>query len=196
MTLSIKWLTKYFALTLVLVALVAGLGTTAYAASANASTNLQVVVGAAANISVVTASPTTFSLSATDFTGTYSGATQIQFGLRTTSGQSATITVQGFAEFSPGAAGTRPSLNDADLKYTCSTLDDPGSPALSTTGLTFCGGTTTKTILGTPTDVLTGIGALKKTNNAQLTLAWTILDNANWDAGTYSGTVKFIVTAN
>jgi hypothetical protein len=196
MTLSIKWLTKYFALTLVLVALVAGLGTTAYAASANASTNLQVVVGAAANISVVTASPTTFTLSSTDFLGNYTGATQIQFGLRTTSGGTGTITVKGTSEFSPGAGGTRPSLDNADLSYTCTALDDAGSPALSPSGLTFCGGGSTKTILNTPTDVLTGIGASKKTNNAKLTLGWTIPDNANWDAGTYSGTVQFTVTAN
>jgi hypothetical protein len=197
MNLSLKRVTKYFVLTLVLVALVAGLGTTAYAASANASTQLQVVVGAAANISVVTASPTTLPLTGgTDFTGTYAGTTQIQFGLRTTSGGSATITVQGFAEFTPITGGNvGPSLDNADLSYTCTALDAAGSPALSPTGLTFCGGTTLTTKLLTPTNVLTGIGASKKTNNAQLTLTWTIPDNANWDADTYSGTVKFIVTA-
>jgi len=195
MNLSLKRVTKYFALTLVCFALMAGLGTQAYAATANASTNLQVVVGAAANISVVTASPTTFSLSSTDFLGSYTGATQIQFGLRTTSGGTGTITVQGTANFTGAGAGSGPSLNNADLNYACSVGDFvPGTPNVLTGALVYCTGASAKTKL-TPTNVLAGIGALSKTNNAKLTLNWTIPDNAAWDADTYTGTIQFTVTA-
>lgn len=199
MKLSLERSTKYFALALVGLALFAALGTQVYAATASAQTNLQVIVGAAANISVVTGSPTAISLiGATDFTGHYTGSTQIQFGLRTNASTTSSITVKGITDFHSTPAGhTGPSLDNKDLSYSCTALDAAGSPGVLNGSPVFCAGGSPKTIVGTPTDVLTGIGGLSKTNNALLTLTWTIpSDSPSWDADTYSGTIEFMVTAN
>ena len=198
MNLTLERLTKYVALTLVLVALVAGLGTQATAATNATSTpTLTVTVGTAATASatnVTFAGPGTI-----DFTGNYTGTSSLTFSLRTsTSTGSGTVTVKGAGDFSGANGGSGPLIASGNLFYSCDSGDyTAGSPDNLVPGsMTFCQGSETTMSMSSSTNVLTGIGANKKAKDAILVVNLRIPESADYEADTYTGTVTFTVNAN
>ena len=193
MNLSLKRVTKYFALALVGLALMAASGTWTYAATtATATPLLTVTVGTAATAS---ATAVTFASPGSDFTGNYTGDTTLTFGIRTTaSGGTGSITVEGSTEFSPING---PSIAGGKLSYTCAVGDlTEGTPAQLGGGYTYCTGGTTTVVMNTPKNVLAPIGANARTSGATLLVHFIIPEDASYPAATYTGNVRFTVTAN
>ena len=192
MNLSLKQVTKYFALTLVCFALMAGLGTQAYAVNTTATSTLTVIVAQAVTASAD--SPTLVLTPAnTNFTGNYLNFTTLTFSIRTSAagvGEQGYIDVKANAEISPA---TGPLLSHSDLTYTCAAGDLTGGTHLGAP--TYCGGGTQTVSTSSSTPVLHAIPKQSYANGAQLKVHWTIPESANYVADTYSVTVTFTVTA-
>ena len=161
----------------------------AFAASANASTNVSITVPAFATISL-SSGTTNLTYSGSAPAGTWSGTVTATYSCRTSVGSTGNeITLSATAaSWTPGTTGSV-GPNVGDLKYTTAAGANPPP------GVTY---TTSSTAVqnGTETGVVTGIAAKAHISGAGVVTTFTVADNAAWDADSYTLPVRFTITAN
>lgn len=170
--------------TALLAALVSSPAIRAQSFGPTGTTTLSVTVGAEASISVTNSTTTLAGAAFADYTGT----TNLVYRIRTSPGTgTGTITAQVTSDFSGSdgpSVATPPTAGDA-LTYTC-TVSAPG---------TACSGTQTASTTA-PTPVAS-FGADARSENAgnSASVAWILTNDAQYQAGTYTATVTFTISA-
>jgi hypothetical protein len=159
----------------------------AQAQSNSGTTNLSVVVGPEAALSVTTGT-TTLANTGTAFAVPYTGSTALTYKIRTTkTGGTGTITLKVTADFAGSggpSVGTPPTAGDA-LTYT-NTVSSPGT---ATTG-TLTASASASTNVGS-----FGAGASSTFAGNTASVAWSLTNDPLYATGTYTATVTFTISS-
>ncbi len=152
------------------------------AAFAGVTTTVSVVVGAESTLTVTT---TATSLTGAGAFAPFTGTTNFTYGFRTTSGGSGTIQLKVTTDFLPTggpSVATPPSVGDT-LTY-ISTVS---------AGATAVNGTASTTA---QTNVATMAASSNSTTTTDAgSVAWTLVNDPKYKAGSYSATVTFTISA-
>jgi hypothetical protein len=151
------------------------------------TTNLQVVIGPEASLTVTTGT-TNLSTAGTNFSIPYTGTTNFTYQIRTTkTNGTGTITSMVTTDFA-GTGGpsvvTPPTSGDA-LTYTC-TITDPGTP---------CSGSQIASHTAATSVATFGAAASSTKAGNSGSVAWSLTDDPVYATGTYTATVTFTISA-
>jgi hypothetical protein len=162
--------------------------------SPTANASLSVTVGAEAGISVVSTPAFTETGTFTDYTGTTTFTYWIRTGSGATSG--GTITVYISTDFSTGGTNGGPSVqhppNVGDTLTYTTTMTAPVEGSATAVNGTAAYGSASATNVAT---------FAKSTSSAKAgttgnTVAWTLVDDPVYPAGTYTATATFTISAS
>jgi len=151
-----------------------------------ATQTLSAQIYAAAKLSVP--ATVTLTVGATKFS-TFTGTLSVSYRARTTSTGGGSITVQVSSDFTPAGG---PSAASGALTYTCS-----GANLGTGCSGTQTASTTLQTpVLTVPTSACTGGGGTCSSQDPNsVTLNLSVPDNSTYSTGTYSASLKFVISA-
>ena len=160
-----------------------------FAQTHTATSSLSVTVGPEAALTA-TAGP----LTSTGIFGNYTGTTSLTYYVRTTGSGGGTVTVEITTDFSTGGANGGPSVatppDPADLLTYSSA--SPG-PAIGTA--TGCTGPVTA-LTTAATNVLTFVANTQSLKaGSPASTSWTLVNDPNYKAGTYTAVATYTISA-
>lgn len=170
--------------TLIGLAILGLLLTTAPAFAATSNTNVQIVVGADASISV----PATCTLTTAGAFANWTGVCTASYSVRTTKvGGTGSITLAASTDWVATGGGAGPLLATDNLSFTASSNTGPGT----------ANGTLTRiAATGTSYNVVTAMGANAHANNKTVDTNYVLVNNASWETDTYKVTVVYTIASS
>ena len=157
----------------------------ALAATAQGTTNVQIVVAADASITV----PATCTLTTTGGFANYTGSCGSTYSVRTAkSGGTGQIQLAASSDWLPNTVGSvGPTLAGDNLSFTISGNTGPGTENSTLTRIAAT---------GTNYNVITAMGANAHANAAAFSTNFTLVNNPAWETDTYHVPVVYTLTAN
>lgn len=155
----------------------------ASAVTATSNTNVQIVVGADASISV----PATCSLTSAGAFANWTGVCTATYSVRTTKvGGAGSITLAASTDWVATGGGSGPTLAADNLSFTASGNTGPGAAN---------GVLTRIAATGTSYNVVTAMGANAHANSKVVDTNYVLVNNAAWETDTYKVTVVYTITS-
>ena len=155
--------------------------------TATGATTVTVTIGAEAGLNIINSS-TPLTATGSNFTK-FTGSTSLTYSVRTTAGGGdGSITLKVTSDFSPAggpSVGRPPSPGDA-LSYTC-TVGNPGTP---------CTGSQTASTSAQRPLATFGADAHTASGGSTASVNWSLTNDPQYKAGTYTATVTFTISAS
>ena len=157
----------------------------AFAATANGTTNVQIVVAADASITV----PATCTLTTAGAFANYTGTCANTYSVRTLKvGGTGQIQLAASSDWLPNTVGSAgPTLAGDNLSFTISGNTGVGTQNAVSTRIAAT---------ATNYNVITAMGANAHANNAGFSTNFTLVNNPAWETDTYHVPVVYTLTAN